>query len=518
MCGVAPVNGAAQVFAMRTPKTLSLAFAFIALLVPAAHARLFTVVTYNVENLFDLDGVSAYEEYQAAKYPPAHALTKLQNIAKVIARFDDGRGPDVLLLCELEVDATPGATPPDYDAILARYAGKKLADLLGPKPAPDVADLPSEALLLKALADAGMTGYRVVISENVTAAGSERAQQAIRCAVFTRFPVKAVRSLATLDARPILEVLVDVDGAPLYLFANHWKSGASDPATEPTRAANARTLRTRLDEILRVDSNADIILGGDFNSQYNHKRRYPAMKTTGLNDVLGSQGNELAVRSAARPLYNLWFELPEPQRGSDTYRGEWGTLMHLIVSRGLYDYRGVQYVDNSFAVAKFSNLNADAMGLPVRWSGAGPTGSGYSDHFPVFAKFTTVPDGKAEKWLNLRAASADEHGPAAPVKIAYDKLDLAAVALDPAKLPAGAKLRDPANFGKIVRVEGVVAPGTRLAVEFLGESYDIYCPDPALRKKLSEQFKAGERVRFYGELGQYRERWQFVVQDAAWVK
>ena len=27
--------------------------------------------------------------------------------------------------------------------------------------------------------------------------------------------------------------------------------------------------------------------------------------------------------------------------------------MHLIISRGLYDYRGVQYVDNSFAVAKF---------------------------------------------------------------------------------------------------------------------------------------------------------------------
>jgi hypothetical protein len=282
--------------------------------------------------------------------------------------------------------------------------------------------------------------------------------------------------------------------------------------------ANAKTLRARLDEILRADPNADIILGGDFNSQYNQKQRYPAMKATGINDVLGSQGNELAVRQAARPLYNLWFELPAAQRGSDTFRGEWGTLMHLIISRGLYDYRGVQYVDNSFAVAKFSNLNADAMGLPVRWSAAGPAGSGFSDHFPVYAKFTTVPEGKADKWLNLRASSSDENGPAEPVKIAFDQLNLAAVALDPAKLPAGTALRAPANIGKIVRVDGVVRPGTRLAVEFLGESYDIYSPDPALRTRLREQFKAGERVRFHGELGQYRGRWQFVVQDAARVK
>jgi hypothetical protein len=498
---------------MHRPRILLVAF----ILAVAAQARPFTVVAYNVENLFDLDGIAAYDEFQPAKYTPAHALTKLQNIARVVARFDDGRGPDVLMLCELEVDATPGATPPDYDALLARYAGTTLAAMLGASLAPDVADLPAEALLLKALADAGVTGYRAVIGDNVTADASER-KQVIKCAIFSRLPVKAVRSHPTLDARAILEVQVEVDGAALYLFANHWKSGASDPATETTRAANARTLRTRIDEILRADPNADIILGGDFNSQYNQKQRYRAMKTTGINDVLGSQGNELAVRQASRPLYNLWFELPPAQRGSDTYQGEWGTLMHLIISRGLYDYRGVQYVDNSFAVGRFPGLNADAVGLPVRWSGTGPAGSGFSDHFPVAARFTTVPDNRADRWLNLRASSSEEDGPAEAVKIDFSQLDLAGVALTAATLPPGAPLRSPAYMGKLVRVEGVVAPGTRLAVEFLGDTYDIYCPDPALRTKLREQFKAGERVRFYGELGQYRERWQFVVKDASWVK
>ncbi len=482
-----------------------------------ASARPFTVVAYNVENLFDLDGVAAYEEYKSDKYTPAHALTKLQNIARVVTKFEGGRGPDIVILSELEADATPGKTPPDYAAILKRYAGVKLADLLiGPKFDREVADLPSEALLLKALADAGITDYRMVVADNVTDPASGR-KQAITNAVLTRFPVKSVRSHPTTDARAILEVLVEIDGAPLYVFANHWKSGASDPATEPARMANARTLRTRLDEILRADPNADIVLGGDFNSQYNQRQRYPAMKTTGMNDVLGSQGNELAVRQADRPLYNLWYELPPGERGSDTFRGEWGTLMHLIVSRGVYDYRGVQYVDNSFSVAKFPGLNADAMGLPVRWSGDGPTGSGFSDHFPVAAKFVTVADGRADRWLALTKPGSEAAAPTEN-KIAYDKIDLAKAALTPATIPAGRNIRNDEFKGKLFRVEGKVVPGTRLAVEFLGETYDVWTYDEALRNKLRADFAEGSTIRFYGELGVFRGRWQFVIQHPSWVK
>jgi len=482
-----------------------------------AVARPFLVVAYNVENLFDVDGVSGYDDYQPARYTRAHALTKLENIAKVVARFEGGRGPEVLMLCELEVDATPGAVPPNYDAILARYAGVKLADMLGAKFGPDVADLPAEALLLKALADAGVTGYRVVIGDNVKADPSERKQE-IKCAVFTRFPVQRQKSHPTLNARAILEVQVDVDGAPLYLFANHWKSGASDPVTEPARAANAQTLRTRLDEILRADPNADIILGGDFNSQYNQRQRYPALKTTGMNDVLRSQGNELAVRGPQRDLYNLWFELPAPERGSDTYRGEWGTLMHLIVSRGVYDFRGVQYVDNSFSVAKFPGLNADTQGLPVRWSFDGPRGAGFSDHYPVVARFTTVKDGRTDRYLPTGGASVERSEDAAVVKITRPSIDPMKVALDVTKLPAGTSIRDDAYKGKIFRVEGRVAPGTRLAVEFRGEVYDVWSFDEALRNRLRAEQAEGSTLRFYGELGQFRGRWQFVIQEASWVK
>lgn len=484
--------------------------------VATVHARPFTVVAYNVENLMDVDGVTEFEEYQPARYSRGHALTKLQNVARLLAQFENGRGPDVIIFNELEVDFTPAARPHDYDVLLRRYAGTTLAEMLGAKFDAAIGDLPAEALLAKALEERGLTGYRVVPAESVVTEG--RARLAQKCVIFTRIAVRRAQSHPTVDARAILEAELEVDGAVLHVFANHWKSGASDAELEKTRVANAQTLRRRLDEIFRGDPQADVIIGGDFNSQYNQKLRHPEMAQTALNDVLGSQGNEQALPAGERALYNLWYELPPAERGSDTYRGEWGTLMHLIIARGLYDQHGVQYVDNSFRVAKFPNLNADDKGLPVRWSFDGPAGSGFSDHFPVYARFVTVPDKRKDRWITLANPGVENAGTPPPFKIDYAAMDLPQIALTRAKLPAGADLRSETYKGKIFRVEGRVGPGARLVVDFMGATYDVWSYDVPLRTRLREEYQEGETIRFYGELGQYRDRWQFIVQDPSWVK
>jgi endonuclease/exonuclease/phosphatase family metal-dependent hydrolase len=489
---------------------------FFLLLPIALAARPFTVMVYNVENLFDADGKALFDDYEPQRYSRQHVLTKLQNITRAVAQIDEGRGPDIILFQEIEADQTPGATPPDYAAILQRYAGVKIGAMLGARYSAEIADLPAEALLLKAFADAGLTGYTVVAGENVTVAESTN-PLAQKCVTFTRFPVKTVHSHPTLDARAILEVQVEIDGALLYLFNNHWKSGAGDPVSEPTRVANARTLRTRLDEILQADPQADIVIGGDFNSQYNQKVRYPKMKVTGINDTLGSQGNELAVRGTQRDLYNTWFELPAVERGSDTYQNEWGTLMQLLITRGLYDFRGVQYVDNSFTVVKVRGLNMDDLGLPIRWSFAGPGGMGFSDHFPILAKFTTVPDNQPQRYLALPNASA-ETGQTTANRVDFAQVDLEKVALSLKDLPKKASLRDGSYTGKILRVEGHAGVGKNLTVRVRGDLYDVWSPDVALREQLREKYPPEKRIRFYGELNQYKGRWQFVIRDRSWVK
>jgi Endonuclease/Exonuclease/phosphatase family len=487
-------------------------------------ARPFTVMVYNVENLHDLDGVAAYDDYQPALYTHHHALTKVQNVATVAAKFSGGQGPEVLLFQEIEIDHTPGKTPPDYAGILKRYAGTTIERMLGEDFSPEVADLPAEALLLKAFSDRGLTGYSVVSGtdgrEGVTVNG--RPAQAIKCVVFTRFPVTEAHDYPTTSARNIMEVTLDVDGHPLTIFNNHWKSGAGDAATEPIRVENAGVLRRRIDALLKADPNADILIGGDLNSHYNQKRRYRKMPVAAINDTLGSQGNELAIRGPARDLYNLWFELPELDRGSDVFKGEWGTLMHLIVTRGLYDQSGVHYIDNSFGVARFPGLNADAAGQPVRWSTEGKGGRGFSDHFPIYARFQTTDLQQPGKFVPLTREAAGQEGEqdaaAKANKVDVTKTDFAsAVVL--AKLPPGTHLRDGTWTGKLFRIEAKALDDRLLRIEVNGDIYDVYGPRKEIRELLYAQRRENAgTLTCYGELGTFKGNWQFLVKFAEWAK
>jgi hypothetical protein len=106
---------------------------------------------------------------------------------------------------------------------------------------------------------------------------------------------------------------------------------------------------------------------------------------TGVNDILGSTGRESFNEA---DLYNLWFELAPEARYSEVWRGHIGSLMHILITRGLYDDSGISYIDGSFNKLVISGINADAIGRPIRWHSTGETGGGVSDHFPVYARFS----------------------------------------------------------------------------------------------------------------------------------
>jgi len=495
------------------PRVRKTILALLLLATAPAIAREWTVAAYNVENLFDADGVAAYKDYQPEIYTPEHLAVKVENIAKVLARMEGG--PDIIVFNEIELDQTPESSIKDHGAWLDSVKDKKLADLLG---TPDLAGLPAEAWLLKALDDAGLKGYHVATTDEKPGTYANGRPVAIRNVIFSRFPITAVRTHPTPDARAILEATIDVDGHPLTVFANHWKSGASDTGSEAVRAENAKTLRGRLDEIFAGDPNADVIVAGDLNSHYNQKRRYRAMKDTGINDVLGAQGNELALRGKGPGLYNLWFELPSNNRGSDIYKDEWGTLMHIILSRGLYDQNGIQYVGNSFHVMKIPGLNADVYGRPIRWSHSKIPG-GFSDHFPIVARFRTVDDADRGRWMPLNRPGLTETGPEDPVRVETSTVDLFASATPTSKLPPETTLRDGSFDGRVFFVEAPATVDERgfVHVSLLGEDYDVFTHDQDLRPRIRERAKTDGRLSFYGELGAYRGRWQFVLHGKEWL-
>lgn len=475
----------------------------------------FQVVVCNVENLFDMDGTALFDDYKPEVYPPSHLLTKLQNHAEIMAMVNGGAGPDIILYQELEADQTPGSQPFDFDQFLLQFADKKLADMLTPPLSADVEDLPSGAFLLKALQEQNLGNYHVAVAD-YRPDPTGRVVAHVN-ATFSRFPIRKATTHHTPGARGILEVEHDIDGSLLYTFNNHWKSGASDPESEPIREGNAKELRKRLDAVLAVDPRADIIIGGDFNSQHNQSEAYPEMRTTAIQGVLGSQGDEEKIRTTDDVVYNLWYELPEAKRGSDAYRDRWGTLMQLMLTRGVYDNHGIQYVDNSFEVLIHEGINAQiGTRLPIRWNPLGETGGGYSDHFPIMARFRKAVAGSNHEWMNLSDPSRDKRAANAGLAVDFPAVRSAKVP-ELGKFASDEEICSPKNLGHVFMIEGRISGERPLRIKVYEQEYNVWAFDVEMRKKIYDRLKVGQNVRFYGEISTHEGAWQFLVRDLSWL-
>ncbi|MBE9547689.1 MAG: helix-hairpin-helix domain-containing protein [Proteobacteria bacterium] len=342
-------------------KKVFLSILFVSLLcVTSIEAKTFKVVNYNVENLFDLtrDGT----EY--TEYIPNTGYGWTKNIADIkytnIARVIKDVGADVVVLEEVE----------SRKALI--FLRNRLRDLNMDYPYLEIAD--SKATPVK-------------------------------CAVLSRFSIVGKEEIRVdnEEARNILKITLDIDENRFILFINHWKSKRGP---ESIRMAYAKRLKKEID---KLKENTDFILIGDFNSNYNeHKtfRNYSRLNDTngitGINHVLktikdsGMVNEEILTKQAAssRYLYNLWLEIGKNNRWSYIFYGEKESPDNILVSRGLYDNRGISYIDNSFN--RLTSHYLFKGNTIYRWqraeNGMGRhLGTGYSDHLPIFACFSTQP-------------------------------------------------------------------------------------------------------------------------------
>ena len=476
----------------------------------------FTVMAYNVENLADVDRVAPYDDYLESpddpnSYSPGKLARKLKAIATVLKSVSNGKGPDVVILNELEADHTPDSKVGDWKEFLEKYAGTTYEKMLSSDLTDELRGLPSEAWLLKALEDEGLKGYTILVG--ALPQGATQHQDAITTGLLTRFPVISTQTLDTPSARGILETKLKVGEATFTVMGNHWKSGAGNPAMENTRLGNAKTVRDRLDQILQEDPKADVIIGGDFNSQYNQGQRFSFMTKTALQDVLGSQGDRKVLGGTGKPdLYNLWFDVDPEKRYSDAFAGEWGTLMQLLVTRGMGDGTGVEYVEGSFHQVMVPGVNSrEPLGLPWRWTNYGP-GWGASDHFPVMATFRV--GGTPQKGNISTAQSSVPQAQA--LKVGYDKIDRS-------KLRNASVLKDATAeemakaMGEIFLVQGTLSKVRPLEIEVDGKPYLLHSFDKNLNTSI-RLFAKGSQVKMLGELGLFKGKLQFVVQDPSWIK
>jgi len=308
----------------------------------------FQVMSYNVENLFDtIYTGTEYSDYSpgTSNYSSKFFWIKVHNVERVIK----DAGADIVGLQEVE-------------SVISVHA------------------------IQESLRDEGFRYFVVADKPQRTA---------VNVALISKYPIIFARGYYTIErVRNLLLAGILINGDTLYVLVNHWKS-KSGP--ESMRIEIAKVVRSVVDSILARDPDADIVLVGDFNTHMDETQSdvmtgdaFNPQVVVGLIDILKTTGDRNLLSKGY--LYNLWYDLPEDQRGSHFFAGKWGTLDHIIVSAGLFDDRGISYIPGSFKVFKPPYLLTPS-GIPYRWQiNRGPDytehlGKGFSDHLPIMASF-----------------------------------------------------------------------------------------------------------------------------------
>ena len=309
-------------------------------------AKEFSVVSYNVENLFDLhkDGTE-YQEYtpNTKLWNKTSLDKKVKNISRVLNDIDG----DIVALQEIE-------------------SQRALEYLLKQLPA--------------------YKYYRFRKKES----------SSVGVALISKFPITKAEFIDVDKynelSRDILKVDVKIESKKLIVYVNHWRSKR---APESKRIIYALALQKDIQTLPKAQ---DYIIVGDLNSNYNEyhtfkfeKKLNDTLGVTGINQILNTTIDQNFVKKSTIlnyqeiVHYNLWLELKGRKRFSSIYRGEKNTPDNILISSSLFDKKGIFYIDKSFSVFKPEYLIKN--NKIKRWNPFSL--NGYSDHLPIIARFST---------------------------------------------------------------------------------------------------------------------------------
>jgi endonuclease/exonuclease/phosphatase family metal-dependent hydrolase len=168
---------------------------------------------------------------------------------------------------------------------------------------------------------------------------------------------------------------------------NHWPSRlGGQEASEINRVAAAKVLRSSVDVLLKSNPSANIVIMGDFNDEPNNNSIIRDLKA-----------EEFICDSTdfSYSLHNLAWEKKRNGEGTLKYRDEWDLLDQIIVSSADVQstHESFHYICGSFTIFKPAYMietTENYVGSPLPTYGGNKYLAGYSDHFPVFAKFLSI--------------------------------------------------------------------------------------------------------------------------------
>lgn len=297
----------------------------------------FHFMFWNVANLFDT--VDDPETEGPDRSDPEELAERQKRLRAVISRVDWGRGPDVLLLAEVE-----------------------------------------NAEMIRALVG---KGYEVVFDKG-------RYTRGLNVGMASRLPVQSHEYLdPKTTGRTILHAVLSVGAKEkLHVYALHFKS-KFNPATatgetgsdEETRATEARFLQAHVAGILRRDPTANVLIMGDFNEGYRDSLFRRDLLTRGLRrgDDLPDAGDD------DHRLLNLGGALQQSYPGGGTvyYHPHWSIFDNILVSEALVHPGGLETSAKEAHIAVSWDL-LNNYGNPSHFNAKYPTC--VSDHLPVILR------------------------------------------------------------------------------------------------------------------------------------
>lgn len=175
--------------------------------------------------------------------------------------------------------------------------------------------------------------------------------------------------------RDILYVKGKLNGEELHVFVNHWPSRRrGEEVTEVRRLTASQTLTDFIKDLLNRNSDANLVIMGDFND--------------------GPEAKSIQQLKEGLDLYNPMEKLASPERGSANYRRTWSLFDQILISHSFFNY---EKGTHSFAHANIFDAHflkewkGRYRGNPFRTFVGKKYLGGYSDHFPVYVqlKFNT---------------------------------------------------------------------------------------------------------------------------------
>jgi len=308
------------------------------------------IASWNMENLFDaIDDVDKKDEEFLPDGKKVWTQDKIDakmvNQAKVIQWMNDGNGPDLLSIQEVEHQHL-------IDTLLQRHFGNR--------------------------------NYNVAYAEAPDNRGIDNGliYNADKFEVLNVNPIE-VELPSKYPTRYILEVhLKHVNGEEIYVFVNHWPSrGGGEEKSRPNRIKAATVLRNAIDLLYVDNDKLNIVILGDFNDNPND---------LSIARYLWTQQFACKIKTESMRLYNLSYGKFLSGKGTYLYRGNWNMLDQIIVSNSMIGNGNIKYVCNSFELIKpdfMITQSGTYKGAATPTFGGRKYLGGYSDHIPVGAKF-----------------------------------------------------------------------------------------------------------------------------------